>query len=319
MIYLYTNRSNPIFHRFICHIFNLNYMKKKHIVLISLLLFSLFGLAQTDRSLKRKVAIARFSNETKYAKSVFYDKDNDPMGKQAADILSTRLSSTDKFIMIERQDFDQIVKELNKGDVKANTIGADFLIIGSITEYGRKTVGNQKMFSQSKEQIVEAAVSIRLVDVSTGMIIYSGEAKGEATAENKTIMGLGKEANFDATLSDKAISAAISKLVENIINKCMDKPWKAYLLSVTDGTYIMSGGASQGIQAGDSFTIIQKGKSVKNPQNGLMIELPGKEVAHITISQVMGDTPESEVSLATLTDGTIDASALDQYYIIEKK
>ena len=39
--------------------------------------------------LKRKVAIARFSNETQYAKGAFYDKENDPIGKQALDILST--------------------------------------------------------------------------------------------------------------------------------------------------------------------------------------------------------------------------------------
>ena len=39
--------------------------------------------------LKRKVAIGRFSNETQYAKGIFYDKENDPMGKQALDILSS--------------------------------------------------------------------------------------------------------------------------------------------------------------------------------------------------------------------------------------
>ena len=31
--------------------------------------------AQTEKGLKRKVAIGRFSNETQYAKSIFYDKD----------------------------------------------------------------------------------------------------------------------------------------------------------------------------------------------------------------------------------------------------
>ena len=31
-----------------------------------------------EQFLKRKVAIARFSNETQYAKGIFYDTDNDP-------------------------------------------------------------------------------------------------------------------------------------------------------------------------------------------------------------------------------------------------
>jgi len=280
---------------------------------------SIFAQSPEIMTLKRKVAIGRFSNETKYAKSIFYDKSNDPMGKQASDILATRLASSNKFLLIERQDFDDILKELKTGDIKSNTLGADYLIIGSITEYGRKTIGTQKLFSQEKEQIVEAGVSIRLVDVSTGLIIYSGEAKGEATATNKQSLGFGKEASYDATLSDKALSAAISKLVENIINKCMDKPWKAYLLAFENDTYIISGGTTQGIKVGDTFTIIQKGKSVKNPQTGMLIQLPGKEVGTITINQTTGDTPESEISFASLTSGEIDSNKLDQYYVTNKK
>ncbi len=294
---------------------------KKSISLLMLVTFmiSISCYAQPEMALKRKVAIGRFSNETQYAKSVFYDKENDPMGKQASDILSTRLAASDKFLLIERQDYDKIVSELNTGGGLSQNIGADYLIIGSITEYGRKNIGTQKVFSSSKEQIVEAGVSVRLVDVSTGIIIYSGEAKGEAAAEDKRVMGFGKTADFDATLSDKAISAAISKLVENIINSCMDKPWKAYILSVEDGTYIISGGKSQGIKEGDTFTIMEKGKMVKNPQTGLNIELPGKTAGTIRINQTMGSTPEDEISIASLVDGTINTAELDKYYIVEKK
>ncbi|WP_372775597.1 CsgG/HfaB family protein [Mangrovibacterium sp.] len=295
-------------------------MKKPFYLLILVLaMTSVNCYAQQEMALKRKVAIGRFSNETQYAKSIFYDKENDPMGKQASDILSTRLAASDKFLLIERQDYDKIVNELNTSGGISQNIGADFLIIGSITEYGRKTIGTQKVFSNSKEQIVEAGVSLRLVDVSTGIIIYSGEAKGEATAEDRQVMGLGKTADYDATLSDKAISAAISKLVENIINTCMDKPWKAYILAEQDGSYIISGGQSQGINEGDVFSVVQKGKMVKNPQTGLNIELPGKVVASIKIDATMGTMPQDEISMASLTDGQVDLSALDQYYIVEKK
>ena len=117
---------------------------------------------------------------------------------------------------------DKILDELKlAGNEGYQKIGADYLIIGSVTEFGRKNVGDVNAFSRSKTQTVEAGVSIRLVDVSTGQIIYSEEAKGEAETTNKTVMGLGERTDYDATLSDKAISAAISKLVENIINNCM--------------------------------------------------------------------------------------------------
>ena len=176
------------------------------------------SLDQNERNIKRKVAIGRFSNETQYAKGLFYDKENDPMGKQALDILSSKLAASNKFILLERGDLNKILEEVNDGGSSFQKIGADYLIIGSITEYGRKNIGDVKVFSSSKTQVVEAAVSIRLVDVSTGLIIYSDESKGSAELTTKTTMGLGGKADFDATLSDKAISVAISQLVENIIN-----------------------------------------------------------------------------------------------------
>ena len=196
------------------------------------------------KTIKRKVAIGRFSNETQYAKGLFYDKENDPMRKQALDILSSKLAASGKFILLERDDLDVLVSE--KGE-NMNKIGADYIILGSITEFGRKTEGQQKVFSSTKTQTVEAGVSIRLVEAATGLIIYSDEAKGFAETSTKQTMGVGGTAGFDATLSDKAISAALSQLVENIINKCMDKPWRSYLLSIEDGTFIISGGSSQGL------------------------------------------------------------------------
>ncbi|MGL5979723.1 MAG: CsgG/HfaB family protein [Phocaeicola sp.] len=293
-------------------------MKKMYLLLVVALLSSVC-FAEPGKALKRKVAIGRFSNETQYAKSVFYDKDNDPMGKQASDILSTRLASSGKFLLIERQDYDKVVSELDKSGEVSQGIGADFLIIGSVTEFGRKTIGKSGVFTDRKEQIVEAAVTIRLVDVSTGLIMFSGEAKGEASVEDKTVMGIGKTADYDATLSDKAISAAISKLVENIINKCMDSQWKAYILSAEDGQYIMSGGKSQGIEVGNVFSVVERGKRVKNPQTGLYIELPGKPVATIKVDLLFDGLPEQEISLCSLLDGTIDADSLDKYLVTEKK
>lgn len=273
---------------------------------------------QEDRSLKRKVAIARFSNETTYAKGIFYDKENDPIGKQALDILSTKLAATDKFILLERQDMDKILEELKlAGNQGSQKVGADYLIIGSVTEFGRKNVGDVNVFSRTKTQTVEASVSIRLVDVSSGQIIYSEEAKGEAETTNKTVMGLGERTDYDATLSDKAISVAISKLVENIINNCMNRPWKAYFLTYDENGILISGGKSQGLKIGDSFEVIEKGKLIDNPQTGMKIELPGKKVGEIRIEFVGGETAENEFSIVAFIDGDIDKQNLSNYYIKE--
>lgn len=271
--------------------------------------------AQSEKTIKRKVAIGRFTNETQYAKGLFYDKENDPMRKQALDILSSKLASSGKFILLEREDLDVLVAEA--GD-SMNKIGADYIILGSITEYGRKNQGTQKAFSSTKTQTVEAGVSIRLVEAATGLIIYSDEAKGYAETTSKTTMGLGGTAGFDATLSDKAISAALSQLVENIINKCMDKPWKSYILAIEDGSYIISGGVSQGLSAGDEFLVYKKGKIVKNPQTGLNIELPGTKVGVITVLQSIGETPETEISFCSYNGEALAVEDLSNYYISDK-
>lgn len=268
-----------------------------------------------DKAIKRKVAIGRFTNETQYAKGLFYDKDNDPMRKQALDILSSKLAASEKFILLERDDLEVLVAEAGEG---MNKIGADYIILGSITEYGRKAEGQQKVFSSTKTQTVEAGVSIRLVEAATGLIIYSDEAKGFAETTTKQTMGVGGTAGFDATLSDKAISAALSQLVENIINKCMDKPWRSYILSIDDGSYIISGGASQGLSAGDTFNVYRKGKTVKNPQTGLNIELPGQKIGTVSIQMFYGDTPETEISFCTYEGNALDVDNLGNYYISDK-
>ncbi|MFD0976283.1 CsgG/HfaB family protein [Salinimicrobium gaetbulicola] len=271
------------------------------------------------QGLKRKVAIARFSNETQYAKGIFYEKENDPITNQALDILTTKLASTNKFILLERQEMDKIMEEYKLSENQGQKLGADYLIIGSVTEFGRKNVGDVNVFSRSKTQTVQAGVSIRLVDVSTGQIIYSEEAKGEAETTNKTVMGMGERTDYDATLSDKAISVAISKLVENIINNCMDRPWKSYFLTYDQDGILISGGASQGIKVNDIFEVVEKGKSVKNPQTGMMMELPGKAVGKVKVTHMGGDNPQSEFSMVSFVEGTIDSSNLDMYYIKEIK
>ena len=134
-------------------------------------------------------------------------------------------------------------------------------------------------------------------------------------------MGIGGKAGYDATLSDKAISEAIGQLVENIINKCTDKPWRTFFLSYDADAQLIAGGASQGIKAGDTFSVFTKGKKVKNPQTGVMIELPGKKIGTVTVDGTGGDTPETEFSFVTFKSdgGEVDASKLTNYYIEDAK
>ncbi len=268
-------------------------------------------------TLRRKVAIGRFTNETQYGKGLFYDKENDPMGKQALDILSSKLAASGKFLLLERNDLSTVLAECQNGQKSASVIGADYMILGSITEFGRKNTGKNGVFSSQKTQTVEAAVAVRLVDVSTGLIVYSDEAKGSAELTTKTTLGVGGQASYDATLGDKAISEAIGQLVENIINKCTDSPWKTYFLSADNDGVLIAGGKSQGVKPGMTFTVMTQGKKVKNPQTGVLVTLPGKSVGQATVISTGGDTPETEYAFVQLNSSENINDQNMSNYIIE--
>jgi hypothetical protein len=99
----------------------------------------------------------------------------------------------------------------------------------------------------------------------------------------------------------------------------MDRPWKSYFLSYDENGIIISGGKSQGLKVGDTYDVIERGKSIKNPQTGMMIDLPGKSVGKIKIDFVGGDNPQSEFSMISFTEGNIDPQNLSNYHIKEIK
>ncbi len=267
--------------------------------------------------LKRKVAIARFTNETKYGQGIFYDKNNDRLGKQAMDIFSAKLASSNKFLLIERADLEYLTKEKELSKISDAGIPADYIILGSVTEFGRKTTSDVGVFSRSKKQTAYAKVSVRLVEVRTGLIIYSEEGSGEATSEAETVLGVGETADYDATLNDKVISAAIGKLVNNIMENLSNKPWRSYLLSYTDGSYIISGGKLQGIKEDNEFSVYKRGVKVMNPQTGVLIELPGKRVGKIKVQSLIPGDVTSELAVCVSLNSELPKDNFGDYYIEE--
>jgi|HubBroStandDraft_1064217.scaffolds.fasta_scaffold133775_2 curli biogenesis system outer membrane secretion channel CsgG len=256
------------------------------------------------RTLKRKIAIARFTNETNYGRSFLLDKDSDPIGKQAVDILSKKLLDTGKFILLERADIEKINAELGLGKLEGLHNMADYLVVGSITAFGRKTEGNVGVFTRSKKQTAYAKVTIRLLDVRTGEVIYADEGSGEAFTEVQTAVGLGPTADYDSTLNDKVLDAAITNLASNVIGHLLQEPWKAYIIAYSDGSYVLTGGQSQGVKVGDTFDVLIEGSKVHNPATDMDVTLPGHKVAQIQVSSFAGEGM-NEVSIASVTSGDL--------------
>lgn len=268
-----------------------------------------------DVVLKRKVAIARFSNETKSASSFLVDSSGDRLGKQASDIMAARLADTGLFLLFERIDSDKTQAEAALAGLSDSGIPVDFLVVGSVSEFGRSTESDTGVFSRSKAQKAYAKVNVRLIEVRTGRIIHSEEGAGEAVTETKKTLGVGSSAGFDQSLSDKAISAAISQLISRLVENMTATPWKSYLLAKDGSSYVIAGGASQGLVPGVELDVYKIGRQVKNPQTGVMLSLPGKKVARISVDESFGDDEFTEVSYVSLVSGDI-ADDLTGYEVL---
>jgi curli biogenesis system outer membrane secretion channel CsgG len=268
------------------------------------------------RVLKRKVAVARFTNEAKYGSASLFgeaynrDPNFDRLGKQAADMLATELTRSGKFIVLERVDLNKLEAEselmgLSREQFQKHLVGVDALIFGSIAEFGRKDVGEVQMFSRSRQQIAHAKVNARLVDPRTGHAFFSDDGAADATLEQSTILGLGDRATFDSTLNDKALSAAVANLIDKLMNKLSDKPWTTSVLSVEEGQVMISGGQRQGLRVGDHLKVMSPGKVIKSGQTGFNIQLPHTQVGELEVVSFFGDSETNEGSICRLASGAM--------------
>jgi len=266
------------------------------------------ALAQQGRVLKRKVGIARFSNETKYGRGVFGGGTDSPIEEQAADILKTRLAETGKVVLVDAQGWTPDAAHDGQAP-------AEYVILGSVSEFGRSTTSETGFLSRTKKQIAHAGVNLRLVRTSTGEVIYAEEGSGEASVEVGKTFGVGTEAGYDSTLNDKAISAAISRLVSNIVENLLDAPWRTSILKVEGSEIIIAGGKLQSLRPGDKLAILVRGERIENPQYKTVVELPGKKIARIEVVSSFGSEITSEGSICKLLDGSLAEYPIDRLIV----
>ncbi len=266
-------------------------------------------------TLKRKIALGRITNETSYGQSLLRDRNDDPLGKQVTDLMSKALTESGAYLVFERPDIGRIQAESRLSDAKLNLVGVDALIIGSLTEFGRKAVGATGFVSASKRQVAFAKVDVRVVDVNTGHVFFATSGAGEASTETASTFGFGSQASYDGTLNDSAIRQAVAEAVNRLSVEMSGRPWQTYLLKVDGNRVFIGGGKSQGIKAGMLFAVQTQGEQVKSPQTGAMVTLPGQAIAQIRVDALFGDSELNEGAVASIASGSIAGHKPEQLLI----
>lgn len=272
--------------------------------------------AGATKSLKHKIAVGRFSNETRYGQSLLRDDDLDPLGKQAADILTAYLVQTGKFMVFERPDLSKIEREQGRQAAGSATVGVDTLLVGSIVEFGRTEDGKRGFLNKAKTQRAQAKVAVRLVDVRTGLAFHSATGEGEATTETKTVLGIGSTSRFDGTLTDKALSVAVEDMLDELVNTISARPWRTDVLALEGAQIFISGGQRQGLKVGDRLKLLKAGKVVKSAQTGFDITLPPSELGVLQVVSLFGDSETNEGAATQLVSGSLAGTPLADLVVV---
>src|SRR5450830_192334 len=107
------------------------------------------------------ISVGKFDNRSSFMRGLFSDG-NDRLGSQAKTILISHLQQTGRFTVLDRDNMSEISQEAKINKQVQNLKGANFVVTGDVTEFGRKEVGDKQLFGllgRGREQIAYAKVS----------------------------------------------------------------------------------------------------------------------------------------------------------------
>jgi curli biogenesis system outer membrane secretion channel CsgG len=100
----------------------------------------------------------------------------DRLGGQAKTILITHLQQSNRFSVMDRDNMGELAQEAKLNKQAQSLKGANYVVTGDVTEFGRKEVGDRQLFGilgRGKSQVAYAKVALNIVDVNTSQVVYS--------------------------------------------------------------------------------------------------------------------------------------------------
>ncbi|MFL7964777.1 CsgG/HfaB family protein [Pseudomonas kielensis] len=173
------------------------------------------------------IAVGKFDNRSSYMRGIFSDG-VDRLGGQAKTILITHLQQTNRFSVLDRDNMGEIAQEAAiKGSVQ-KLKGADYVVTGDVTEFGRKETGDRQLFGilgRGKTQVAYAKVNLNVVNINTSEVVYSTQGAGEYALSNREVIGFGGTASYDSTLNGKVLDLAMREAINRLVDGINAGAW----------------------------------------------------------------------------------------------
>ncbi len=184
--------------------------------------------AQVYSGPKSNLVVGKFDNRSSYMRGLFSDG-VDRLGGQAKTILITHLQEANRFQVMDRDNMEETAFESSLSGKTQKLKGADFVVTGDVTEFGRKETGDHQLFGllgRGKTQVAYSKVSINVVRADTSEVIFSAQGAGEYSLSNREVIGFGGTASYDSTLNGKVLDLAIREAVNRLVEGFDSGKWK---------------------------------------------------------------------------------------------
>ncbi len=275
--------------------------------------------ASAPVGLKRTIAVESFGGSEVFGGVVAAD------GLSA--LLTDLLVDDGRFVVVERAALSGLQSEQQLGQGGSTTretapgsgrmIGASYLIRGAVTAYNPSAGGGGVRLGgmpggsrlglgagvQGRKTTV--TVSLRLIDATTGQIVATASAEGEAKStemdaglvdrSSGATLGLN---TLKATAMGKAAEDAMRKALAKIVIDTQQAPWTGLVVDVRGDTVILNAGADQNISEGMTFGIYRRGEALTDPSTGEVLDVDIQRLGSVRV-----ETVRDRVSVARIIEG----------------
>lgn len=262
---------------------------------------------------KKTIGVSSFENKAGQVAKM-------DLGNGMAEMLTTSLIRSGRFIVVERPEIERVIEEQDFG-MSGRTAGgeaakigkilkAQIMISGAVTEFEASGGGQGGGFSiegftiGSNSAVAKVAVNIRIFDTTTGQILDSQRCEGIAEEGGLSFsytdgnFGFGT-AGFTKTPLGKACQMAIDKAVYFIVARMQSVPWYGRIVDVKeDGKVYVNAGANAGVVPGDTLSVFRAGEELVDPETGISLGSELSKIGQVQILQI-----QDKFSIATITGG----------------
>lgn len=276
-------------------------MKRKLIIVVSLVML-LVMVSAVYPQLKKRVAVFTFEDKSEHGYRWWTGQGP---GEGMADMLTTELVKSGKYVVMERTEISNIIEEQKLGQSGLVTqesavemgklLGVELALMGAVTEFGwtkQDQGGRIRGVSVGvKRQKATVAVDVRFVNTTTGQILAADNVRKEKSASGLSIstpeIGFRDRTDFDNSLVGKATREAIEDILSLVDSQMESIPWEGKVILVRDGTIYIKPGSDAGVKVGDTFTVYSEGEELIDPDTGLSLGSAESKVGTIEVTSIV--------------------------------